>query len=61
MALNVNENKFVLPIDVESAGTITKELQTQGTYVDKNIKITVNTPDGTLEAKKNGDLTDYPY
>lgn len=57
MALNVNENKFVLPIKVESAGTITKELQTQGTYVDKNIKITVNTPDGTLEAKKNGDLT----
>ena len=57
MALNVNENKFVLPIDVESAGTITKELQTQGTYVDKNIKITVKTPDGTLEAKKNGELT----
>lgn len=57
MALNVNENKFVLPINVESAGTITKELQTQGTYVDKNIKITVATPDGTLEAKKNGDLT----
>ena len=57
MALNVNENKFVLPISVESAGTITKELQTQGTYVDKNIKITVNTPDGTLEAKKNGELT----
>ena len=57
MALNVNENKFILPINVESAGTITKELQTQGTYVDKNIKITVDTPDGTLEAKKNGDLT----
>ena len=57
MALNVNENKFVLPISVESAGTITKELQTQGTYVDKNIKITVETPDGTLVAKKNGDLT----
>lgn len=57
MALNVNENKFVLPISVESAGTITKELQTQGTYVDKNIKITVDTPDGTLEAKKNGELT----
>ena len=57
MALNVNENKFILPIKVESAGTITKELQTQGTYVDKNIKITVDTPDGTLEAKKNGDLT----
>lgn len=57
MALNVNENKFVLPISVESAGTITKELQTQGTYVDKNIKITVDTPDGVLVAKKNGDLT----
>lgn len=57
MALNVNENKFVLPINVESVGTITKELQTQGTYVDKNIKITVNTPDGTLEVKKEGTLS----
>ena len=57
MALNIVENKFVLPIDVESAGTITKELQTAGTYVDKNIKVEVVTPDGALEAKKNGDLT----
>ena len=57
MALNVVENKFVLPIGVESAGTVTKELQTAGTYVDKNIKVEVTTPDGALEAKKNGDLT----
>ena len=55
MALNVVENKFVLPIGVESAGTVTKELQTAGTYVDKNIKVEVTTPDGALEAKKNGD------
>ena len=57
MALNVVENKFVLPIGVKAAGTITKELQTAGTYVDKNIKVEVTTPDGALEAKKNGDLT----
>ena len=57
MALNIVENKFVLPIDIASAGTVTKELQTAGTYVDKNIKVEVVTPDGTLEAKKNGDLT----
>lgn len=57
MALNVQENKFILPIDVAAAGKVTKELQTAGTYVDKNIKIEVNTPDGSLEVKKQGDLS----
>lgn len=57
MALNVNENKFILPIDVAAAGKVTKELQTEGTYVDKNIKIEVTTPDGSLEVKKQGDLS----
>lgn len=57
MALNIQENKFILPIDVAAAGKVTKELQTAGTYVDKNIKIEVNTPDGSLEVKKAGALS----
>ena len=39
MALIIEDNKFKLPISIESAGTISKELQTEGTYVDKNIKL----------------------
>lgn len=57
MALNVQDNKFILPIDIAAAGKVTKELQTAGTYVDKNIKIEVNTPDGSLEVKKAGTLS----
>lgn len=57
MALNVQENKFILPIDIKAAGKVTKELQTAGTYVDKNIKIEVDTPDGSLEVKKEGTLS----
>ena len=57
MALTVQENKFILPIDIAAAGKVTKELQTAGTYVDKNIAIEVNTPDGSLEVKKQGDLS----
>ena len=57
MALNVQDNKFTLPIDIAAAGKVTKELQTAGTYVDKNIKIEVNTPDGSLEVKKAGALS----
>lgn len=57
MALEVLENKFKLPININSAGTINKELQTAGTFVDKNIAIEVVTPDGVLESKANGTLT----
>ena len=57
MALNVQDNKFILPIGVAAAGKVTKELQTAGTYVDKNIAIEVTTPDGSLEVKKQGDLS----
>ena len=57
MALNVQDNKFILPIDITAAGKVTKELQTASTYVDKNIKIEVNTPDGSLEVKKAGSLS----
>ena len=56
MALNVQDNKFILPVDITAAGKVTKELQTAGTYVDKNIKIEVNTPDGSLGVKKEGTL-----
>lgn len=52
MSLNVQDNKFILPIDIAAAGKVTKELQTAGTYVDKNIKVEVNTPDGSLESKR---------
>lgn len=57
MALEVKDNKFKLPININSAGTINKELQTAGTFVDKNIAIEVVTPDGVLESKANGTLT----
>lgn len=57
MALKVQDNKFILPIDIAAAGKVTKELQTADTYVDKNIKIEVNTPDGSLEVKKEGTLS----
>ena len=57
MALSVQDNKFILPIDIAAAGKVTKELQTANTYVDKNIKIEVNTPDGSLEVKKEGTLS----
>ena len=57
MALSVQDNKFILPIDIAAAGKATKELQTAGTYVDKNIKVEVNTPDGSLEVKKEGTLS----
>lgn len=57
MSLNVQDNKFILPIDIAAAGKVTKELQTAGTYVDKNIKVEVNTPDGSLEVKKEGALS----
>ena len=57
MALSVQDNKFILPIDIAAAGKVTKELQTADTYVDKNIKIEVNTPDGSLEVKKEGTLS----
>ena len=57
MALNTQDNKFILPINVAAAGKVTKELQTADTYVDKNIKVEVNTPDGSLEVKKEGTLS----
>ena len=60
--LNVNaETKvFELPIDVTAAGEVSKTLATADTYVDRNIKVTVRTPDADLkivEAAGSGAIT----
>ena len=60
--LNVNaETKvFELPIDVTAAGEVSKTRATADTYVDRNIKVTVRTPDADLkivEAEGSGAIT----
>ena len=60
--LNVNaETKvFELPIDVAAAGEVSKTLATADTYVDRNIKVTVRTPDADLkivDAEGSGAIT----
>ena len=60
--LNVNaETKvFELPIDVTAAGEVSKTLATADTYVDRNIKVTVRTPDADLkivDAEGSGAIT----
>ena len=57
MAMEVKNGVFVLPVEVTGAGTQNKYLQTQNTYVDKNIQVEVTTPDGVLEAKTIGAVT----
>lgn len=52
--MTVNEGVFQLPINVESNGVVTKILETQDTYLDKNIKIEINTPDAEFEQKDKG-------
>ena len=49
--LDVVENQFVLPVKITEAGTVTKTLNTAGTYVDKNIKLDVTTPKAEYEVK----------
>lgn len=51
MSLEVVENQFVLPVDITKAGTVTKTLNTAGTYVDKNIKLDITTPKAEYEVK----------
>lgn len=46
-----------LPIDVDASGIVTKTLQTADTYVDKNIQVTVTTPDAEFELKDTGAIT----
>ena len=55
--LGVVENQFVLPIDITEAGTVTKTLNTAGTYVDKNIKLDVTTPKAEYEVKSANSVT----
>lgn len=57
MSLEVEENQFVLPIDITSAGTVTKTLNTAGTYVDKNIKLDITTPKAEYEVKSANSVT----
>lgn len=53
-ASNTEQVTFDFPINVNSNGIVTKVLKTQDTYVDRNIKITVNTPDAEFEQKDKG-------
>lgn len=55
--MNVEEKVFQLPIDIVEAGKITKTLVTADTYVDKNIKIEITTPDATYEVEKAASVT----
>ena len=48
--MTTSNNKWVLPIAVNAAGTITKTLETAGNLVDKNIDVTVTTPNGDYSA-----------
>lgn len=55
--MNAVEKVFQLPINITENGVINKTLQTADTYVDKNIQITVNTPDATYEVKDAGKVS----
>lgn len=55
--MNVEEKVFQLPINVVESGMVTKTLATADTYIDKNIKVVVNTPDAELEVKDAGKVT----
>lgn len=55
--MEIDEKVFQLPIDIDASGEVTKTLATADTYVDKNIKVTVTTPDGELEVKEEGEIT----
>ena len=52
--MNTQDQVWQLPINVTENGTVTKTLATADTYVDKNIKVTVTTPDATFERKDKG-------
>ena len=58
--VNAETKVFELPIDVTAAGEVSKTLATADTYVDRNIKVTVRTPDADLkivEAEGSGAIT----
>ena len=52
--MTADNGVFQLPITIDKNGTVTKVLQTEGTYVDKNIKLEITTPDATFEQKDKG-------
>lgn len=55
--MEIKDALFELPIAISESGTVEKTLLTQDTYVDKNIKIIVETPDAVLETKDAGEVT----
>lgn len=46
----VEDGKFVLSTEIAGAGTITKTLNTENKFVDKNIDVVIETPEGALGA-----------
>ena len=46
----VEDGKFVLSTEIAGAGTITKTLNTENKFVDKNIDVVIETPAGALGA-----------
>lgn len=46
--MEVEQNVFQLPIDIVASGVVEKTLQTENTFVDKDIKVSVNVPEGTI-------------
>lgn len=46
----VEDGKFVLNTEIAGAGTITKTLNTENKFVDKNIDVVIETPAGALGA-----------
>lgn len=55
--MDVENQVFQLPINIVENGKIVKTLATADTYVDKNIEITIETPDATYEVKKAASVT----
>lgn len=65
MAMDIENQAFVLPIGISANGTIEKTLKTKDTYVDKDIQLTIVTPDAEFERKtlaegNNGEITATP-
>lgn len=54
--MTIDENVFQLPIDVTENGVVEKVLQTANSYVDKNIKVKVTTPDATYKVIDEGSI-----
>lgn len=55
--METKDQVWQLPIDIAENGIVTKTLATADTYVDKNIQVTVTTPDATFEVKEGAAVT----